>query len=385
MTYPVLYIETPTILGGAELGLLDLVCNLDRSRFTPTVLTSGPGPLAERATNLGIALEIQPFPWFRRRNPLPYAQALFRIAALIRRRHVALVHTNCDRSIKYVVPVARTLGVPCVCHVRDFQRAWHRPDYVRYLNQADCVIAISAALAQECLRNGVREDKLRVIHDAIAQDAFANVGQAERVALRQELGIAKEAPVVGIVGQVLPKKGVYEFVEAAPLIVNRVPDTHFLIVGDDRATPEPDFLSSLQAQVLQLGLDGRVHFLGFREDIPAVMAALDVLAVPSHDEGFGRVVVEGMAARKAVVATNVGGIPEIIENNCTGCLVPPRDAQVLATTIIELLENSEKRVSIGQVACQVARERFDLPNYVQRIQQLYTTLLQSNSRKLRAL
>lgn len=371
----VLYVNTPTYLGGAELSLLDLAVCLDDDRFAPLLLTAGSGRLAHRAHEVGVPTYVQDFPWLSRRNPLPYGRALYNLGSLVVRHRVALIHTNCAHSIKYAVPMARLLGVPCICHVHDFQRKWHQPEYVQRLNHATRIVTISSALARECIGNGMRENRLVVMHNAIDVDAFTNVSPKTGQLARRQLGIPLTAPVVGIVGQVLPLKGHWEFVQAARSITAELPQTRFLVVGDDRSTPDLSFVSRVKAYIGEVGLDAQVHFLGFRDDVPEIMAALDVLAVPTHDEGFGRVVVEGMAAGKAVVASRVGGIPEIIEHRRTGLLVPVKDVQALAEAILGILRDPRQQSVLGKAARRVAKERFDLPDYVKRMEALYLSVL----------
>jgi glycosyltransferase involved in cell wall biosynthesis len=227
----------------------------------------------------------------------------------------------------------------------------------------------------------MREDRVVILHNAIAVDAFVSVSQESGPLIRKQLSIPLDAPVVGIVGQVIPLKGHWEFVQAARLVAAKLPQAHFLIVGDDKSTPDPAFLPRLRTYVSEACLDAQVHFLGFRNDVPQIMAALDVLAVPTHDEGFGRVVVEGMAAGRAVVASRVGGIPEIIEHGRTGWLVPAGDDQALAEAVLGLLGDPRRKSALGEVAQQTAMERFDLSGYVKCMEALYLSALEPTLRR----
>jgi glycosyltransferase involved in cell wall biosynthesis len=328
---------------------------------------------------MGIAAYTQSFPWLSRRKPAPFIRALYQLGRLIRDHNVRIVHTNCDRSVKYAIPVARWLRVPCICHVRDFQRAWHQPDYISYLNHATAIVTISTALEQHCVREGMRADKTISIYDGIDTAQYARNSPQTASNVRRESGIPATAPVIGMVGQVLPLKGQWEFVQAARLIAAQYPAAHFVIVGSDDASPDPTYLPRLTEYVRSAGLEPRVHFTGFRKNVPDYIAAFDILALPTHDEAFGRVVVEGMAAGKPVVASRVGGVTEIIEHDRTGCLVPVKDVVALAQTILGLLADPARCIMLGEAARQAAGLRFDLADSVKHFEALYAAVRDARS------
>jgi glycosyltransferase involved in cell wall biosynthesis len=264
---------------------------------------------------------------------------------------------------------------PAVSHVRDFTRTWFEPGNVVALNRAARVVANSQATAQACLEAGVNPKALVTIYNPIDVGAFGAVSADVRARERKLMGIPCEALVIGLVGQVQPIKGHAEFVAAAVQVASQVPDVHVLIVG----APPPDdaslrFAETIRRQAGDSGFAERFHFMGFQADVPQVMSSLDVLVVPSWREPFGRVAVEGMAAGRAVIGTNVGGLPEIITDGVDGLLVPPRDPRALVTALLRLCEDAGLRERLAHQAARTAA-RYSIDSHVQHVQALYQSVL----------
>jgi glycosyltransferase involved in cell wall biosynthesis len=213
------------------------------------------------------------------------------------------------------------------------------------------------------------------IYNPIDVAAFGGVSPEARARERAALGIPTAALVIGLVGQVQPIKGHAEFVTAACEVARRVPTAHFLVVG---APPPGDeaarFAEGVRRQADQSSLGDRIHFTGFRSDIPHVMAMLDILAVPSWREPFGRVAVEGMAAGRPGVGTNVGGLPEIISHNVDGLLVAPRDPGALANALVRLSQDAALRTRLAGEGLRTAA-RFGLQQHAAAVQALYESVL----------
>jgi glycosyltransferase involved in cell wall biosynthesis len=213
------------------------------------------------------------------------------------------------------------------------------------------------------------------IYNPIEVAGFANVSSADVADARRALAIPADALVIGLVGQVQPIKGHAEFVTAALDVARQLPRAHFLLVGD----PPPDagaerFAAEIRHRVQHSSCADRFHFVGFRSDIQPLMGAIDILVVPSWNEPFGRVAVEGMAAGCAVVGTQAGGLPEIIADEVDGLLVPPRDPSALAAAVLRLCQQPELRLRLGERGRQTA-DRFGVAQHVQAIEALYETVL----------
>ena len=173
--------------------------------------------------------------------------------------------------------------------------------------------------------------------------------------------------LLGTVAHLFVRKGYDVMLRALPAIIREVPAVQYLIIGTGDAAYE----RQLKALAAQLGVADHVHFAGFQEDVAPFLAALSLYVHPARMEGFGIAVVEALAAGKAVVATRVGGLPEVVDHGRTGLLVNPDDPEDLSTAILSLLRDEGRRKEMGERAARVARERFDLNASVGAIERLY--------------
>jgi glycosyltransferase involved in cell wall biosynthesis len=338
------------------------------------VVLPGHGPLAEDLEAAGVEVVIQPLAVIRRGRANPatlFASAAgdaARLGRLIRLRRVALVHSNTSVILGGAAACA-TARVPHVWHVREnyarFARFW--PLYRRLLLSARAVPCVSAATAAQFETS----DRVRVIYDGLAVDAH----RAPRADARARLGLPANAPVIAVLGRVSDWKGQDVLVRALaePALVEL--GTIGLIAGE----PWPGAERRLQA-VLDLaertGVSDRVRLVGFREDVETVYGASDLIAVPSTaPDPLPGAAVEAAAAGCTVIASNTGGLPEIISDGNTGRLFAPGDAGVLACLAAELLTNPADRERLGQAAARQVRERFAPERLLRTVHALYDELL----------
>lgn len=378
--YNLLYTNTPTYLGGAEVSILTLMRELDRDRFTPRLLTTSDGDLSRTASQSGIKVTINPLPGLSRRNPLPHLRGIRDLTNLVRQERISLIHTNCDSSLLPVRYAAALNRVPFVSHIRDFVRGWFTPVNLRVLHSARAVIAISAAVARACTDAGLDPERVVTIYDPIDVDTISSATLADRTRFRAEFNIPQDATVLGIVGQIQAIKGHREFMRVAMKLAARERNLHFLIVGTSSGAADQQFATEMRALAYQSPFSELFHYTGFRSDIPAVMKSTDILTVPSWTEAFGRVVVEGMAAGCAVIGTRVGGIPEIITDEQDGCLIPSKDAVALEATLDRLIHQPELRLALGAKAI-TSSKRFAVEKQVRKVEDLYSAILKSTAKR----
>lgn len=227
------------------------------------------------------------------------------------------------------------------------------------------VVCVSAFLREQFARRGFFSDaRTEVIHNGVALDDF-DPGQAPTV--RQALGIPQDAPVVGALGNVRPSKAYDILLKAFAQVQRRLPSARLVIVGQ----AEGRLFDALLALTHELGLQESVVFTGFREDVPLLLKAMDVLAISSSDEGFSLAAVQSMATGLPVVATRCGGPEEIVADGVTGLLVENRRPAVLASALTELLPDSPRRQAMGEAARIRAKELFSLDAMVERYVRLY--------------
>lgn len=271
--------------------------------------------------------------------------AIGRCARALRRHRTEVVISATEKDMRLSVPAARLLGIPVVVRrvaVLPFRKRLHP----RHLldRMVDHFVANSHATRREMLRSApwLPESGVTVIHNGIEVDRYLH-------AVPVDLGLPPGAVAFGFVGRLDPEKGVAELGSAWPVIAGAVPGAHLVITGTGGDQ------SILRRKLAD---DPRVHWLGFRRDVPAILKALDVLLIPSRSEAFGLVAAEAMAAGTPVVATQVGGIPEVVIQDEQGILVPPRDPGALARAGIALATDPERRKRMGHSGTERAARFF---------------------------
>jgi glycosyltransferase involved in cell wall biosynthesis len=244
---------------------------------------------------------------------------------------------------------------------------------LRALARADAVIANSEYTRQAL---GPARAQARVVHNAIDLERFATPG-VERAAARARLGIDGDAPALAVIAQVTPWKGQDTAIRIAAGLRRTRADVRLLVIGspkfDSPSTRHDNasYLAGLRRQVAAANLGGSVSFLGERDDLPEILAALDLVLVPSWEEPFGRTVIEAMAAGVPVAATTVGGPAEILDHGRTGLLLPPREPWRWVEEIGPLLADGERRARMTQLASAEARERFAIGRHVEAVLAVY--------------
>lgn len=402
----ILFIEEPVFVGGSVISLYELVRGLNTSRYEPFVLFHGPNPYRERFLALGVQVitlsEQPPVPVSATASRRDIAASLshygdwlatsyreakqiyillrrdwplaWRLARLINEQAIDLVHYN-NCLNRAAIMGAQLAGVPCICHVRMLHDlSWVDKHLARL---ADSFIYISRAV-ERCYRaQGVPADRGQVIYNPINVAAFAQSNHGAE--LRAEFGVTAQDWLISNVGRLDWWKGHEYFLQSMAQVIQLHPNTKALIVGAADSTPQnQDYYQGLRQLVTDLGLAEHVIFTGFRTDIPRVMVASDVVVhSASEPEPLGRVIIEAMAAGRPVVATAAGGVLDIVEDQVTGLLVPPKNATSMAKAIQQLLQNREQAQTIAQHAQQRAKERFSIKQHVTAVQQIYhRTLVQ---------
>ncbi|HEY2637331.1 MAG TPA: glycosyltransferase family 4 protein, partial [Solirubrobacteraceae bacterium] len=297
-----------------------------------------------------------------------------------RRQGADLVHANSTRAGLAAV-VARALGgPPAVVHVHDRLGASRATRAIaRVLRRgASALLAISRAVADDLAAAGPGAP-VHVVHNPIDLERF-DPATTSRDAARAGLGLPAHAPLLGLIAQITPWKGQEDAIRALARVRREHPEARLLLVGEvkfaERTTSfdNPAYERGLRALVAELGLTEAVAFWGERDDVPAILAALDVALVPSWDEPLGRSVLEAMAMGRPVVATAVGGPAELIEDGVTGRLVAPRDPRRWAAVIAELLGDPTGRERLG-AAARPAVAGWEKHRYSERVAHVYRVVL----------
>jgi glycosyltransferase involved in cell wall biosynthesis len=389
----VLYANHTGRVSGGELSLLGLLgalpAGLDAAVACPE------GPLAGRVRELGIeVIPVRGTDGSLRLHPLrtPVALAEMGWAAIGLRRAAArfgadLVHANSIRAGLVAVGAARGGARPSIVHVRDCLPPGRASALaLRAIARADALIANSAYTRS---RLGPTAGSAYVVHNAVDLSRF-DAARLPAAAARARLGLDGRGPVLAVIAQITPWKGQDDAIRIVAALRGRHPRLRLLLVGspvfDSAATRHDNraYLEALRRQVAEGGLGAHVAFLGAREDVPEILAAVDLLLVPSWEEPFGRAVVEAMAAGVPVAATGVGGPAEIVDRDRSGLLLPPRSPRRWAEALGPLLADPARLAAMGRNGREAARRRFGLERHAARIADVYRAVLSGEGPSARA-
>jgi glycosyltransferase involved in cell wall biosynthesis len=299
---------------------------------------------------------------------------------IIRREHVAVVHVNEILDI-YAGIAARAARVPVVWHIRADMSSWPSPLRAllpRVVNALSAqIVAVSASVREEVFRrNGVATSKVRVIHDP-GPDPTDFHPAVDGSAVRLELGVPDDACLVVLVSKLVEPKGHEVLLRAAPQVLRSFPNTRFAIVGGDvDGVHHRRYADRLRRLPEELGIGSVITFTGFRSDIPQIMAAADIVVhCATHPDPFPGVVLQAMAVGKPVIASDIGGPREQIDDGVTGVLVPMGDAEALSGAISALLKDPDKRASLGRAAvCRVTSD-FTSESFYRQLSHVYGQLI----------
>ena len=381
----VVHIITRLILGGAQENTL-LTCRglMQTGRYDVTLVTGpaiGPeGELLEQAREWGIALEIVP-EMRREINPLNDWRSLQKIRAFLADRKPEIVHTHSSKAGIVGRYAARKAGVPIIVHTvhglpfHRYEKRWrnwlYRDLETRAAEHTDVIVCVADAMTDAAVEAGVAaRGKFRTIYSGMELEPFLR-RDYDTEALKRHFGIRPDEPVVGKVARLAPLKG-YEFViRAIQEILLHVPKAKFLFVGDGPAAVD------IRRRVWDAGLQNRVILAGLvpASHIPQYVSLMDVVVHASLREGLARVIPQAMLLEKPVVAYNLDGAPEAIQDGVTGYIVPAESVHELARRTAELLQDLDKAREMGRRGMEFARRRFDARVMVEQIDQLYQELL----------
>lgn len=372
-------------VSGAEYLLLMILRRLDRDRFQPVVLCPERGPLQQQMRGLGVAAEtvlgLDARFTFRPVKLLGYLKSFFLVVRDVRRKVVSikpdLIHANSIRAGLVATAATINLKTRVVWHLHDLLPRHPLSSMIRayaFLFQRTRMLAVSEAVADN-FRGAFfpLKNRLNVVLNAIDLEKF-QPNPAARQETLDSLGLGDAEPVIGIVGQITPRKGQLELVRAFARLLLEMPRAMLLIVGAPLFNRDEDYAKSIRQTIHELGIEGRVRLTGARSDISAVMQALDLLVVNSSVEPFGLVALEAMACDTPVLAAVSGGIPEIIEHGRTGWLIPQGDEEALAAAMLYLGREPAIRSKLAEQGKRHVASRFTAGRYLLELEAFYSAI-----------
>lgn len=362
---------------GPNMAALYLLRAMDRNNYEVAVASPPSGHFAERLKEIGI-----------RHIPLGFGRywdiiTMLRLIFILGKGKYHILHGHLGRVGPMVCLAGKIARVPAIIlteHLNAASHAWIGGNFVKLFfhrlfhfisnNCLDMVIAVSETTRKSyVLRQGISEEKTATIYNGIY---LSEEKDSAGMAIREHLGLSRDALIVGMVSRLVREKGCADFILAAEEVLRHNQNVRFLMVGDG---PERQ---NLQRLAESKNVDKKVIFTGFRPDAAEIMQAIDILVQPSWSESgesFGCVLIEAMAARKSVVASDIGPFLEIIEPGESGLLFPEKDYRTLAQKLNLLLNDSELREGMGRRGYQIVKEKFDARIIARQTEAVYREVL----------
>jgi glycosyltransferase involved in cell wall biosynthesis len=349
--------------GGAQEHLYNLVTRIDRSRYDVSVVSLSAGSAVRKLERAGIATVVIDEP--------DDGAAVRALAAHLGDIRPDVVHNHMYRA--EIVGTRAAMAVAATGRRRPYVVGTVHSSRVRsqadraalavLTPEVDRLIAVSRAIVAKISAEGRDTVPVDLIYNGVDLQRYDH--QEPCCTLRDEYGMEPGAVIVGVVARLEPEKGHPTLLDAWPLVLREVPDAYLLIVGEGNRR------DALEQQARDLRIAHRVVFTGRRDDVPAVTAALDCAVLPSYREAQGLTILEAMALSRPVVATNVGGIPEMIDDGVTGLLVPPRDPIALAAAITRVLTDHPFADTLARAGHDLVHERFCVELMTRAIESIY--------------
>lgn len=346
--YKVLYIDTPLDpFGGGQVSLLLLLKYIDKEKFAPVVFIHKTGSMEEELKEYNISYKVVP---------------LFLLFQEIKKCSPKIIHCN-SPTTKYTffsTVTAKMLKIPFIWHCRVVDKATWRDKIIFALSNR---VVVTSESVKKRFINFYHQDKIVKIYNGVDIDMFKP--GIDITKLKKEFNLHDEY-IFGTIGRFDKWKGYEYFIDMAKILVEQIPNSKFFLVGDG------DEKENLMLKVKNLRLGNKFFFPGWRKNIAEFISLFDVLVIPtSTEEPFGRTAIEAMSCGKPVVATNSGGLAEIIDNKITGILVEPKSAKALAEACVWLVQNKDKAKEIAEKARQKVEKVFSHKQYVGDIINLY--------------
>lgn len=357
--------------GGAQEHVLNLVSRIDRDRYDVTVCSLTPGAAVRRLERHGIEVCVIETP--------DDEAAVEAVAARLAALRADVVHGHMYRAeIVGTLAADRVASTglprPLVVNTVHSSRIRSGEDQalLRTLtSRMDQVIAVSTAIVRKLHEEGRDTAPVSLIYNGVDLERYDHT--APCCTLGEEYGFPEGTPIVGVVARLEPEKGHPTLLEAWPAVLAEVPAARLLVVGEGSRH------EALAAQAAELGISASVIFTGRRDDVPSVTAALDVAVLPSYREAQGLTILEAMALSRPVVASDVGGIPEMIEDGVTGLLVPPHDPAALAAAIVRLLRDHPLADTLGRAGHDLVHDRFCVELMVRATETIYDAAVRASA------
>lgn len=377
MKYKIIWIIDSLGPGGAENLTLAILKHFDKEKFDLRVcvlqIRQG-NPIAKELEQIGIPVDLVSVPVLRHPANLP------NLVKYLRQKKPALIHTQLGFADILGSLAAKIIGIPCVSTLHivglpqkgtsEFWRTQLWWTCLRYF--CDRVISVSENTRQFYIQTGrLPKEKIITLYNGIDLSIYEIKDKKKLLKKREALMIQPNKAVLITVAVLREQKGIQYMLEALPIILESMQEICYLVVGDG------EYSNALKDFVSAKNLDKYVVFAGQRSDIPDLLAISDIFVLPTLTEALPTVLIEAMAAKKAIVASKVGGIPEMISDGVNGLLIAPAAPKILAEACLNLLKNNKTKDAMAAAGIKIAKERFDIHTQVKMLSNLYEELIKN--------
>lgn len=348
------------IVGGMETYVLRLLQRLPRDIFHITCLCVCESRFTSQLREIGCSVHVTPI------ADDPDWQSIQLGISLIRADAIDVIHAHLPNAHLLAGILSRLTETPSLATIHGRYLSMRDVEVHKLMQTHISVVAKTAYF--QALSLGIPVNKLRFIANGVDTKIFHPAPKNNY--LHSIVNIAPETPLVGFIGRLSPEKGPEQFLRVADIVHTALNDCHFVLVG------EGAMQEMLKNEIDNLGLKGYVHMVGLQTDMPKVYASLDLAVSTSYSEAMPLAIMEAMASGLAVVATNVGGVVDIIEMECTGLTNSVNDLKGMANNIVSLMQDDARRVEMGKAARKRVKEKFELSDSVVQTSELLSSLMQ---------
>ncbi|MCQ9205357.1 MAG: glycosyltransferase family 4 protein [Omnitrophica bacterium] len=359
--------------GGGQVSLWNLVRRINPDKFIPHFICPSQGAFFDTLTRDQISVDIISYPHFKTLNMFAVLKAISLIKQIAIEKKIDLIHANGPRMNLLSGLVAKICKMPVVWHERTLveKGMWDSDRFFSFL--ADKIICNSDAIRERFLKNGKIHKKVITIINGVDTTLFNP--HVDGSSVRREFNIRDNEIVIGMAGRIEPSKGQLCFLKAARDLASKYNNLKFLIAGGIFSECPINYKRELEEFITKHNLEKKVIFAGVRNDMPQILAAMNIMVLAADAEACGRVLFEAMACAKPIVATNTGGTPEIVIDKETGLLVPPKNSKALVKAIIALLDDKDLAKQMGVKGRERVEKYFTIQEHVRKTEAVYEEIL----------
>ncbi|MCD6220419.1 glycosyltransferase family 4 protein [Candidatus Calescamantes bacterium] len=364
MPIRILYLTSSSNLWGARRSLLDILKFIDRKKFSPFVIIPGEGRIEEELKRFNIPYKIIYFaPWRKANRFFQRKESLKNLKEFVEKNPFDLIHANSHFVAPYGIEIGERFKIPVISHIRDILS----PDKVRkYLLDKSNVIICNSLTTREVFKQ-LPPEKIKVIYNGIDTEYFSPQPSEKIKAWRKKWGL-REEPLVGYIGKISREKGADSLLKIIPGVLKEIPEAKFLIAGEVRRERDEDLVKELQQYKEKVVLTGWVN------ELPIFYSSIEALFFPTRKESFGRVAVESLCCETPVVASNIGGVREIIENESSGFLFSQKNLVEGKDRLVYILRHREIKEKMGKKGREEMKERFNIHKIISKIEDIYKNI-----------